>query len=98
VRASASRRHLVEAVDALRDVVLERGGWAVALAEVAGPFFVAQPDAMFAVDRFHPSAAGYRRTAKALLPSVLAALGHGGELPHGHYGGATALRSVDDAG
>ena len=29
---------------------------------------------MFSVDRFHPSALGYRRTADALLPAVLAAL------------------------
>jgi lysophospholipase L1-like esterase len=61
------------------------GGHAVSLAEVVGPFFVSQPDAMFAVDRFHPSGAGYRRTAKAMLPSVLAALGHERPLPAGHY-------------
>ena len=30
---------------------------------------------MFSLDRFHPSALGYKRTAKAMLPSVLAALG-----------------------
>ena len=77
-----------------REVVLERGGWAVSLAEVVGPFFVAQPDSMFAVDRFHPSGAGYRRTAKAVLPSVLAALGHSDELPHGHYAAVTALPSA----
>ncbi|WP_235537308.1 SGNH/GDSL hydrolase family protein [Nocardioides sp. Soil805] len=61
------------------------GAHAVSLADVVGPFFVTQPDQMFAVDRFHPSAAGYRRTAKALLPSVLAALGSPGQLPFGHH-------------
>ena len=61
------------------------GGHAVSLADVVGPFFVTQPDEMFALDRFHPSGAGYRRTAKAMLPSVLAALGDESELPFGHY-------------
>lgn len=71
---------------AQRDVVTELGGRAVSLAHVVGPFFVAQPDEMFAIDRFHPSSAGYRRTAKAILPSVLAALGHEEKLPFGHHG------------
>ena len=68
-----------------REVATRLGAHAVSLGDVVGPFFIAQPEAMFAVDRFHPSGAGYRRTAKALLPSVLAALGHPGELPHGHH-------------
>jgi lysophospholipase L1-like esterase len=70
---------------AQREVALSLGARAVSLAEVVGPFFLAQPDQMFAIDRFHPSAAGYRRTAKALLPSVVAALGHEGPLPFGHH-------------
>jgi lysophospholipase L1-like esterase len=70
---------------AQREVVLELGGRAVSLADVVGPFFVTQPDEMFAIDRFHPSGAGYRRTAKAILPSVLAALGHEDPLPFGHH-------------
>lgn len=70
---------------AQRDKVTALGAHAVALADVVGPFFVARPDEMFAVDRFHPSGAGYRRTAKALLPSVLVALGHADDLPHGHF-------------
>lgn len=70
---------------AQREVVLELGGRVVSLADVAGPFFVAQPDDMFAVDRFHPSGAGYRRIAKAMLPSILDALGHEQVLPRGHY-------------
>jgi hypothetical protein len=39
---------------------------------------------MFSLDRFHPSAVGYKRTAKALLPSLLAALGVRHEVPFGH--------------
>lgn len=70
---------------AQRELVLGLGGRVVSLADVVGPFFVAQPDDMFAVDRFHPSGAGYRRTAKAMLPSVLHALGHEQLLPSGHY-------------
>lgn len=61
------------------------GAHAVSLADVVGPFFVANPEEMFSLDRFHPSAAGYKRTAKALLPSLLAALGHDdGVVPFGH--------------
>jgi lysophospholipase L1-like esterase len=75
---------------AQRDVTTELGGLAVSLAEVVGPFFIAQPDQMFAIDRFHPSSAGYRRTAKAMLPSVLVALGVSDLLPHGHHGPARA--------
>jgi membrane-associated phospholipid phosphatase len=41
---------------------------------------------MFAEDRFHPSSAGYRRTAKAIVPSVLAALGDASAVPFGHHG------------
>jgi lysophospholipase L1-like esterase len=80
--ASLASRQLAAAQ---RDAVLGLGGRVVALADVVGPFFVTQPDDMFAVDRFHPSGAGYRRTAKAVLPSVLAALGHVQQLPSGHY-------------
>jgi lysophospholipase L1-like esterase len=70
---------------AQREVVTGLGGRAVSLADVVGPFFVSQPDEMFAIDRFHPSGAGYRRTAKAILPSVLAALGSADPLPFGHH-------------
>ena len=57
----------------------------MSLADVVGPFFVTNPEEMFSLDRFHPSAAGYKRTAKALLPSLLAALGLEAELPFGHH-------------
>jgi len=60
------------------------GAWAVSLRHVVGPFFISNPDEMFSLDRFHPSAVGYRRTADALLPSVLAALGDDVRLPSGH--------------
>jgi lysophospholipase L1-like esterase len=74
---------------AQRQVTTELGGIAVSLGEVVGPFFVAQPDEMFSLDRFHPSSAGYRRTAKAMLPAVLVALGVASSLPHGHHGPTT---------
>jgi lysophospholipase L1-like esterase len=70
---------------AQRELVTDLGGRAVSLAHVVGPFFITSPDEMFATDRFHPSSAGYRRTAKAILPSVLAALGYEESLPSGHY-------------
>ena len=78
---------------AQREVALELGAHAVTLADVVGPFFMTRPDEMFAVDRFHPSGAGYRRTAKAILPSVLAGLGHTEGVPFGHH--APDARLVD---
>lgn len=66
------------------EAALAAGAYVVSLAEVVGPFFITNPDEMFSLDRFHPSALGYRRTAEAMLPSVLAALGHRDEVPFGH--------------
>ena len=70
---------------AQKDAAVRSGAHAVALATVVGPFFITNPDEMFSLDRFHPSALGYQRTAKALLPSVLTALGVGDEVPFGHH-------------
>jgi lysophospholipase L1-like esterase len=70
---------------AQRATALDHGAWAVSLADVVGPFFLTNPDEMFSLDRFHPSAHGYKRTAKAMLPSVLAALGVHDEVPFGHH-------------
>ncbi|XBB65271.1 SGNH/GDSL hydrolase family protein [Nocardioides sp. WV_118_6] len=66
------------------EVAVRNGAHAVSLAHVVGPFFITNPDEMFSLDRFHPSALGYKRTAQALLPSVLAALGHDLPVPFGH--------------
>lgn len=108
---SLAQRASRQLAAAQRDTALELGGHAVSLADVVGPFFLAQPDEMFALDRFHPSSAGYRRTAKALLPAVLVALGHATEPRFGHHVPAPVtsdtessperhptptLRSVDD--
>ncbi len=82
---SLGRRASRQLAAAQREAVTSLGGRAVSLAEVVGPFFSAQPDQMFSLDRFHPSGAGYRRTAKALLPSVLAALGSAKPVPFGHH-------------
>ncbi len=70
---------------AQRTAALALGARVVDLRQVAGPFFVTNPDEMFSVDRFHPSSLGYRRTAKAMLPSVVAAFGGEVEVPHGHH-------------
>jgi lysophospholipase L1-like esterase len=70
---------------AQRIAALDAGAYVVELGPTVGPFFVTNPDEMFSVDQFHPSAAGYRRTAKVMLPSVLAALGEPGELRFGHH-------------
>ncbi len=70
---------------AQRDAVAPLGAYVVDLAKVVGPFFITNPDEMFSLDRFHPSAMGYKRTAKALVPSVLTALGERDEVPFGHH-------------
>ncbi len=92
LRALGSRASR-QLADAQRAVALERGARVVSLAHVVGPFFITNPDEMFSLDRFHPSAHGYKRTAKAMLPSVLAALGVVEEVPFGHH-----APGVDGAG
>lgn len=76
---------------AQRSAALAEGAWAVSLADVVGPFFITNPDEMFSLDRFHPSTLGYKRTAKAMLPSVLAALGERDEVPFGHAAPVAAV-------
>lgn len=44
------------------------GASVVSLRRVVGRLFIDEPDTMFSIDRFHPSALGYRRTADAILP------------------------------
>lgn len=46
------------------------GAETVDLRRAVGPMFFDEPEEMFSLDRFHPSALGYRRTAEALLPAV----------------------------
>jgi lysophospholipase L1-like esterase len=54
--------------------VVEAGGRTVSLGDLLGPEFAASPKELFGLDRFHPSPAGYARTAAALLPTVCHAL------------------------
>jgi hypothetical protein len=59
--------------------------------------FFERPDEMFGVDRFHPSALGYRRTAEALLSVVVDAV-HIPErtsVPDSRPGGETSRASPD---
>lgn len=55
--------------------VVEGGGRAVSLATILGPEFEAAPMDMFGPDQFHPSSAGYKSCAGAMLPTVAAAVG-----------------------
>lgn len=91
---SLAQRASRQLAAAQRDAVVRLDGHAVSLADVVGPFFLAQPDRMFAVDSFHPSSAGHRRTAKALLPAVLVALGHDPAPRFGHHTPATRPSEV----
>lgn len=60
--------------EAQAEAAATAGATAVSLRRAVGHVFVSHPEEMFSLDRFHPSALGYRRTAEALLPAVEAAL------------------------
>ncbi|WP_372735992.1 SGNH/GDSL hydrolase family protein [Nocardioides sp.] len=68
---SRASRQLAQAQ---REAAEAGGAHVVSLAHAVGPFFITNPEEMFSLDRFHPSALGYKRTAKAMLPTILAAL------------------------
>jgi lysophospholipase L1-like esterase len=53
--------------------VVEAGGRTVSLGDLLGPQFAAEPERMFAWDRFHPSEDGYLAAAGALLPTMVSA-------------------------
>jgi len=57
--------------------VVESDGSSVSLGSILGPEFDAAPSDLFGPDRFHPSPAGYRACAGAMLPTVAAAVGVG---------------------
>lgn len=73
LRALLSRMSRRLALEQTR-VAWRTGAVPVDLRLAVGPTFRERPDEMFSLDRFHPSAAGYRRTAEALLPAVEMAL------------------------
>jgi len=54
---------------------VESGGHSVSLGSLLGPDFDASPLELFGPDGFHPSAAGYRSCATAMLPTVASAIG-----------------------
>jgi lysophospholipase L1-like esterase len=56
--------------------VFDNDGIAVSLGNLLAPSFLEEPH-LWSSDRFHPSAAGYRRIVDALLPSLLEPLGVG---------------------
>jgi lysophospholipase L1-like esterase len=55
--------------------VVEADGRSVSLGSILGPEFDAAPTHLFGPDRFHPSPAGYKACAGAMLPSVAGAVG-----------------------
>ncbi len=54
---------------------VESGGHSVSLGSLLGPDFAAAPHEMFGPDRYHPSPAGYRSVAIAMLPTVANVIG-----------------------
>ena len=69
-----ARRQSRQMAQAQTIAVVGAGGTTVSLGDLLGPVFAGRRD-LFAEDRFHPSAAGYREAAEAMLPSALDALG-----------------------
>lgn len=65
--ASSLSRRLA---DVQSETARHAGAEPVDLRRSVGPLFFDEPEAMFSLDRFHPSALGYRRTAEALLPAL----------------------------
>lgn len=65
--ASSLSRRLAEIQD---ETARRAGAEPVDLRRAVGPMFFDEPEEMFSLDRFHPSALGYRRTAEALVPAV----------------------------
>ncbi len=54
---------------------VEAGGSSVSLGSILGPEFEASPADLFGPDQFHPSPAGYRSCAQAMLPTVATSVG-----------------------
>jgi len=68
-------RHLSRQMARAQTVaVVEAGGRTVSLGDLLGPIFAERAE-LFAMDRFHPSTAGYAEASRAVLPSALDALG-----------------------
>lgn len=65
--ASSLSRRLA---DVQAETARHAGAEPVDLRRAIGQLFFDEPEEMFSLDRFHPSALGYRRTAEALLPAV----------------------------
>jgi lysophospholipase L1-like esterase len=70
-----ARRWSRQLAEAQTLAVLREGARTVSLGDLVSPAFGASPETMFGDDRFHPSAAGYRAAANAVLPTALQALG-----------------------
>lgn len=68
--ASSMSRRLA---DIQAETARHAGAEPVDLRRAVGPMFFDEPEAMFSLDRFHPSGLGYRRTAEVLLPAVVRA-------------------------
>lgn len=71
-RLAGSLSHRLAA--AQHRAAVRAGAIPVDLRRAVGRQFLSEPDAMFSLDRFHPSAQGYRLTSAALLPAALVAL------------------------
>lgn len=77
--------------------IVEADGHSVSLGSILGPEFDAQPGHLFGPDQFHPSPAGYKACAGAMLPTVADVVGvmpKEAELEPGPGEGVYALSSA----
>lgn len=84
-------------------IVTASGGFPIPLGALLGPEFEANPDALFAPDRYHPSPLGYARLSAVVIPVARQALGLPARLPHWRVldvhaldGRARGRRALDD--
>jgi lysophospholipase L1-like esterase len=91
------RRWSRQLARAQRAGVEREGAHTVALGELLGPAFDADPQTMFGEDRYHPSAAGYRAAVDVVLPTVFRVLATMTPLP-GIGAGAVPRATAGDEG
>jgi lysophospholipase L1-like esterase len=72
---NVARRMSRSLAESQRRAALQVGATPVSLHGLLGAEFIANAEAFFSPDHFHPSGLGYRRIGMVLLPEVLAALG-----------------------
>lgn len=74
--------------------VTAAGGLPIPLGALLGPEFEANPDALFAPDRYHPSPLGHARLSAVIIPVARQALGLSARRPHWRVSDVRVLPAV----